>query len=52
MHSCFETAEVSLCRCDMDLNKGCVAEMRHLSCCRFSGRLVKLIPPYVRTQLG
>jgi putative ABC transport system substrate-binding protein len=24
----------------------------HLSCCRFDGRLVKLIPPYVRTQRG
>ena len=22
------------------------------SCCRFDGHLVKLIPPYVRTQLG
>jgi hypothetical protein len=23
-----------------------------MSCCRFSGRLVKLIPPYARTQQG
>jgi hypothetical protein len=29
-----------------------VGSWRHLSCCRFDGRLVKLIPPCVRTQQG
>jgi hypothetical protein len=36
---------------EVTLNR--IAEAFHaLSCCRFSGRLVKLIPPCVRTQQG